>query len=212
MRLRLGAVPCSRPVCVFLIGVPCRLVCFSSLPSLYSDSSRRACRVAVRLASFGRRRYGGAWLRNVGGAVWRWVWRCSWCGGVAVWRVVDRAVGGSVMPCRVAERAVSGTRDGTNGEMRGETGVAPFLSARLGGLSDGGGVVDGCGQEVCRGRGGGVIRMSLLFFSCLSYRIRPGGGGCVCSSRGSVSLLVSLGVPSIPSRCASRWDVSLFVL
>lgn len=58
--------------------------------------------------------------------------------------------------------------------MRGETGVAPFLSARLGGLSDGGGVVDGCGQEVCRGRGGGVIRMSLLFFSCLSYRIRPG--------------------------------------
>ena len=60
--------------------------------------------------------------------------------------------------------------------MRGETGGAPFLSARLGGLSDGGGVVDGCGREVCRGRGGGggVIRMSLLF-SCLLYRMRRGG-------------------------------------
>ena len=107
-----------------------------------------------------------------------WAVRCGdGCGdvrGVAVWRVVECAVGGSVMPCRVAERAVSGTRDGTNGEMRGETGVVPFLSARLGGLSDGGGVVDGCGREVCRGRGGGVIRMSLLFFSCLSYRMRPG--------------------------------------
>ena len=63
------------------------------------------------------------------------------------------------MPCRATERAVSGTRDGRYGEMR----VAPFLSARLGGLSDGGGVVDGCGREVCRGRGG-VISMSLLFF------------------------------------------------
>ena len=75
--------------------------------------------------------------------------------------------------------------------MRGETGVAPFLSARLGGLSDGGGVVDGCGQEVCRGRGGGGIRMSLLF-SCLTYRMRPGEAA---SSRlvYSVSVCVSSG-------------------
>lgn len=76
--------------------------------------------------------------------------------------------------------------------MSGETGVAPFLSARLGVLSDGGGVVDGCGREVCRGRGG-VISMSLLF-SCLTHR--TGGENVVCSSRGSVS--------SIPSRCAFR--------
>lgn len=81
------------------------------------------------------------------------------------------------MPCRVVWCAVNGTSDGTHGETRGETMNAPFLSARLGGLSDGGGVVDGCGREVCRGRGGGgggVIRMSLLFFSCLTYRMRPG--------------------------------------
>lgn len=95
--------------------------------------------------------------------------------GVAAWRVVDCAVGGSVMPCRVAERAVSGTRDGTYGGTRGETMNAPFLSARLGVLSDGGGVVDGCGREVCRGRGG-VIRMSLLFFFLPLVSDEAGGG------------------------------------
>lgn len=45
--------------------------------------------------------------------------RAVWLGG---------AMGGSVMPCRVAERAVSGTRDGTYGGTRD----APFLSARFG--------------------------------------------------------------------------------
>ena len=83
-------------------------------------------------------------------------WRCA-----CRW---DVASGGSVMPCRVAGCVVSGTGGGTHGETRGGTMNAPFLSARFGGLSDGGGVVDGCGREVCRGRGGGVIRMSLLFF------------------------------------------------
>ena len=79
-------VPCSRPVCVFLIGVPCRLVCFSSLSSLYSDSSRRACRVAACLASFGRRRCGGAWLLDVGCAAWRGGVACR---GLCRWRFGD---------------------------------------------------------------------------------------------------------------------------
>lgn len=75
------------------------------------------------------------------------------------------------MPCRVAGCAVSGTMGGTHGEMRGGTVVAPFLSARFGGLSDGGGVVDGCGRG-CAVSVGGVIRMSLL---SLASRIGLGG-------------------------------------
>lgn len=200
-------VPCWRPVCVFLIGVPCRLVCFSSLPSFLFVfvSSGVSC--------------GGAFSVVWAPAVWRCVVaECGRCGvamGVAmfvVWRrVVERAVGGSVMPCRVAERAVSGTRDGTNGE----TMNAPFLSARLGGLSDGGGVVDGCGREVCRGRGWCHPHVS-SFFSCLSYRMRP-GGGYVSSVSFPVSFLrlvlaSRIGVSSIPFRCASRRGISLFVL
>mgnify|MGYP003370878717 FL=1 len=50
-------------------------------------------------------------------------WRYAMRGGVA-WR-------GSVMPCRAAECAVSGTGGGTHGEMRGGTMNAPFLSARF---------------------------------------------------------------------------------
>ena len=162
---------------------------FSSLPSLCSCSSRRACRVAACLAS-GR------------GSVA--AWRCAWCGGGTAWRVVERAVGGSMMSCRAAWCVVSGTRGGTHGEMKGETIIAPFLSARLGILSDGGGVVDGCGREVCRGcGGGGVIRMSLLFFSCLSYRMRPGEATSPPSRSPS-----RIGVSFIPSRCASRRGVS----
>lgn len=42
------------------------------------------------------------------------------------------AWGGSVMPCRVAWRAVSGMGGGTYGEMMGGTMDAPFLSARFG--------------------------------------------------------------------------------
>ena len=54
--------------------------------------------------------------------------------------------------------------------MRGGTVVAPFLSARFGGLSDGGGVVDGCGRGCAGGRG--WCHPHVSSFSYLSYRIR----------------------------------------
>lgn len=94
----------------------CCAVFVSSFSRAVSSASRR-CRHSVRVRPVGRVvwrrvwrrvvgawRHGGAWLLDVGGAMF-----------VATWRVVDRAVGGSVMPCRVAECAVSGTRNGTHG-------------------------------------------------------------------------------------------------
>lgn len=149
-------VSCGRPVssCVSVSSRLFSPLPFSSLPSFLFVfvSSGVSCGGV----------FGVGLLERVDVAVcgcWMWVVRC----GVAVWCVVERAVGGSVMPCRVAERAM---RDERRGEWRDGVGAsnASFLLARLGGLSDGGGVVDGCGREVCRGRGGGVIRMPLLFF------------------------------------------------
>lgn len=71
------------------VGVPCRLVCFSSLPSLYSDSFRRACRVAACLAS-------GRWSVAVWWCVVAGCGRCDVRGAVAgrcgVSRIVPLAV------------------------------------------------------------------------------------------------------------------------
>lgn len=84
----LSVVPCRRyPIVPFLsarVLVSSRLV--SSLPSFYSCSSRRACRMALR--------WSGWAIRNCRGVV---------CGVALRYAMRDgMAAGGSMMPCRVA--------------------------------------------------------------------------------------------------------------
>lgn len=115
----------------------CRAVFVSSVSRVVSSSLCR-CGCSFRVRSVGRvgwrrvrSRLGVASWRCGGVAVWRcgvaWrrVCRCAWRGGVAVWRC------GDVVSCG-AWCGVSGMGGGANGETRGGTMIAPFLSARFG--------------------------------------------------------------------------------
>lgn len=121
MRLRRGAVPCCRPVCVFLIGVPCRLVfsrrCHSRrCRRSFSCSSRRACRVAACLAS-------GRWSV----AAWRLgVALCCRCVGSSVWCGGGRF--GDAVSCGVVCRERDEGRDEWRDEGR-DGGCAVFVSS-----------------------------------------------------------------------------------
>lgn len=96
----LSGVSCRRcPIAPFLsarVSVLSRLV--SSLPSFYSCSSRRACRIAAcRVAGRWGVAGGGAWLmgsRRCGVA-----WRCACRGCVALWRIGGRF--GDAVSCGV---------------------------------------------------------------------------------------------------------------
>lgn len=90
----------------------------------------------------------------------------------------------------------------------GEAIDAPFLSARLGGLSGGGGVVDGCVSGWCA-VGMAVMSSACCFFSFLV----SGGRGDGVSSRSSSRFSSRVGVPSCVScrRPVSR-IVSFLVL
>lgn len=92
-------VPCWRPVCVFLIGVPCRLVCFSSLPSFLFVfvSSGVSCGGVFSVGL----------LERVDVAVRGcWMWRGGVaCRGACRWRFGDAvSCGGACDAGRGAER------------------------------------------------------------------------------------------------------------
>lgn len=97
-------VPCGRPV-------PSRLLFVVAVALFGLVPSGVSCGGVFGVGSLER---GGMVVRGC----WMWAVRCSWCGSGTVWRVVDRAVGGSVMPCRVAGCAVrdDGRDDGRDDE------------------------------------------------------------------------------------------------